>query len=291
MTEENKEQQEGGNIKVLRTYTSDMAEVIRNNEISAIKIAVAEKEKREQEELYRTPETTNKSKIILIGGGILLIIIGIVTSYFLINRNKEVNVVVTQDSIKKEAPIYYESSSFLDITNTNNPSDVSNLIVKEKVEKNNSIKALFFTKKMGETSNQINANEFLSAIDTAAPEELTRSLSSDYLVGKYSNTENKNSVFIILETTDYNQSYASMLKWEKTLENDILKITEKKDTIVSSEKSWKDIVVNNKDARVLYSQDGSEVLCYLFVNKKDFIITENIETMREVLERILVKNN
>ena len=47
--DENKPQQNDTDIKVLRTYTSDMADVVRTNEMSVIKIALAEKEKREKE--------------------------------------------------------------------------------------------------------------------------------------------------------------------------------------------------------------------------------------------------
>ena len=41
------------NLNVLRTYTSDMADMVRTNEASVIKIALAEKNKREQEELIK----------------------------------------------------------------------------------------------------------------------------------------------------------------------------------------------------------------------------------------------
>jgi hypothetical protein len=52
--------------KVLRTYTSDMAEAIRTNEMSVIKIALAEKEKREREESLQKAEGTNTTKILFL---------------------------------------------------------------------------------------------------------------------------------------------------------------------------------------------------------------------------------
>ena len=35
------------------------------------------------------------------------------------------------------------------------------------------------------------------------------------------------------------------------------------------EKEWKDIIVNNKDARVLYGESGEGILYYTFVNKNN----------------------
>ncbi len=73
--------------KALRTYTSDMADAIRQNEVSVIKIALAEKEKREQENIYKQAEGTKTSKIFFVIGGIILISVGLVGSYYLFQKN------------------------------------------------------------------------------------------------------------------------------------------------------------------------------------------------------------
>jgi len=295
--DENLEKTNDKNPKVLRTYTSDMADVIRENEISVIKIALAEKEKREQEDMYQKAEGSNTSKVFLVIGGIILIVAAIIGSYLLLEKKKEKEIPqTTVDNI--DTFISYDSKSYIDTTNIDKIDDLSVLIKQEQPINLNSIKALFFTKKINNIPEIITSNDFLSLVETKAPGALTRSLSGKFLLGKYSdestiNKDNKSAIFLILETTDYSQAYASMLEWEKTMLKDLfllfdINISSSDDLVF--EKTWKDIIINNKDARVLYGEDSQALLYYVFINKNDFIITNNINALKEVTERILTKN-
>jgi len=103
---------------------------------------------------------------------------------------------------------------------------------------------------------------------------------------------------LIFQTTDYNQAYASMLAWEKTMENDLAKIFNMKlpvsadgTTQITSEKKWRDILINNKDVRVLYGDTGEGLIYYVFTNKNDFVITNNIEALKEIMNRLAISNN
>jgi len=62
MEEKEKKPNYNRDSKVLRTYTSDMADAIRTDEVSVIKIALAEKEKRDREAMYQKAEGTKTSK-------------------------------------------------------------------------------------------------------------------------------------------------------------------------------------------------------------------------------------
>ena len=295
--DENKTQSDAKDIKVLRTYTSDMVDAIRTNEISVIKIALAEKEKRDQEALYKKAEGTNITKILLVIGGIILIAAAIVGSYFLIQKTKEKGTPKTTIN-NIETFISYDSKSYIDVTNVTNASDLLNIIKKEKPLDLGLVEALFLTRTTNNVPEIITSKNFLSLIETTAPGALTRSLSDKYLLGKYSNSNIANSndnsaMFLILQTIDYNQAYASMLDWEKTMSKDLsvlfnISIPEANNSLL--EKPWKDIVVNNKDARVLYGENGEGMLYYVFVNKNDFVITNNIETLKEIIGRMIIKN-
>ena len=59
--------------KVLRTFSSDMAEAVRENEMSVIKIALAEKERREQEDLYKKAKGTKLSRFLFVFLGLIII--------------------------------------------------------------------------------------------------------------------------------------------------------------------------------------------------------------------------
>ena len=293
--DENNTQTKDKDIKVLRTYTSDMADAIRNNEMSVIKIALAEKEKREQENIYRKAEGTNFSKILLVLGGIIFIGAAIFGSYLLF-KNKKVET-IPQTSTTIDTFISYDANSKIDTTNITSSSELISLIQKEQTTPN-LIKALFLTKNINGIPELLTTKNFLSLVQTTAPDALIRSLSDKYLLGKYSitgisNSDNKSSVFLVFETTNYSQAYASMLDWEKTMLKDLfvlfdINITESNSSLFN--KQWKDIIINNKDARVLYGENGEDLLYYVFVDKNHFIITNNIDTLKEVTSRLITKN-
>lgn len=292
---EDKLQNNNQGLKVLRTYSSDMADAVKTNEMSVIKIALAEKEKKEKENLYKETSSPNNSKIFFAIGGIVLIIIAIIGSYFLFQKKKQ-NETPAPIVNNLETFIVYDSSSDIDVTNINNIVDLKSKIEQEEIS---GIKALFLKKKSGLFSETITSNDFLSLLNTSAPGALTRSLSDKYLLGEYQDPnsptqENSPAIFLIFETTDYNQAYASMLDWEKTMLRDLsilFNLDNFSSTNSLSGKPWRDVVVNNKDVRVLYKEDGQGLLYYSFVNKNNFVITNNLEALKEVIKRLLIKNS
>lgn len=295
--EENKSQLNDKNLKVLRTYTSDMADAVKTNEVSVIKIALAEKEKREREEIYKEAEGTNTSKIFLVIGGIILIAGAIIGSYFLIQKKKANE---TPKIIKENIDTFisYDSYSKIDTTNITNVNDLVKIINQESQTNTGSIKSIFFTKKTNEISEDLTSKNFLSLINSTAPGALIRSLSDKYLLGKYSspkiiNENSKPSTFLIFQTSDYALSYASMLNWEQTMLKDlfiIFNINIQNTNNSVFEQPWKDILINNKDTRVLYGEDGKGILYYVFVGKNNLIITDNTETIKEITSRIMAQN-
>lgn len=276
--------------KVLRTYTSDMADAIRQNEVSVIKIALAEKEKREQEDIYKKAEGSNISKILLVIGGIILIVTGIIGSYFLFQKKETSAPVVVKNF---ETFINYDSYSSLDVTQIFSLSELLNLIKENNPSDSGLVSALFLTKKVNENSELLTSSDFLSLIKSTAPGTLVRSLSDKYLLGKYSTNNKTPVVFLIFETNNYNQTYASMLEWEKTMLKDLFIIFDLNNIQSESltfEKPWKDIIINNRDARVLYGENGEGILYYVFINKNNFVITSNKEALKEIISRLILKN-
>jgi len=298
MSEENKKQYNSGkDVKTLRTYTSDMADAIRTNETSVIKIALAEKEKREQEMMYQQAEGTKTSKVVLIVGGVILIIAALVGSYFLFQKKKDretpAPVVSTIDTF-----ITYDAYSYLDVTNATNVNELLGIMRTNESEYSGLIKALFLTKKIGETNELTTAKNFFSIIKSSAPSSLIRSLADNYLLGKYSNQDSaspndQQAMFLIFQVSDYNQVYASMLEWERTMLKDLFplfNINIPGGDKTFFEKPWQDIIINNRDARVINGENGEGILYYVFVNKNHFVISNNLETIREVISRLIIKN-
>jgi hypothetical protein len=294
--DENKKQFNDKDIKVLRTYTSDMADAIKTNETSVIKIALAEKEKKEREEVFEKAEGTTLSKILLIVGGIILISGAIIGSYILIQKKKVSETIIP--IVKNiETLISYDSQVHIDATNAINITDLSGLI-KNNINPNPGlINSLFLEKNISGSKELLTSKDFLKLIDATAPGALIRSLSDQYLLGEYyKSPKTTPSTFLIFQTTNYNQTYASMLTWEKTMLKDLFVILNI--NIISPEngpstlfeKNWDDIIINNIDARVLHGENNEAILYYAFVNKNNLVITQNILSMKEIMARLITQN-
>lgn len=290
-------------LKTIHTYTSDMADAVRENEASVIKIALAEKEKREREEIYKEASGTNTSKFLLVIGGIILISLSIVGLFFLFKKDIIPNPSV-QSIGNNSTLISFDEEARIDTESANTEIDLAKLINLEvdKSGKPGTIKSIFLTKDTNGTQELLGIKDLMSLMNTGAPSALIRTLSDEYMIGTFTDVINPNNtdpsvrpkthLFLIFKIKDYNQAYAAMLDWEKVMLHDmftLFNIDVSGNRSDLFEKPWKDIVVDNKDARILYDQDGNDILYYIFVNKDTFIITNSKETIKEIDLRLLAK--
>ncbi|MDD3662923.1 MAG: hypothetical protein PHT84_03590 [Candidatus Pacebacteria bacterium] len=297
MEEENKQPNNNSKInpKNIHTYMSDMADVVRENEMSVIKVAMAEQRSRERGDYYERNKETPKKKFLFVLGGLFIILIGVFASYFLIQKAKEKNAPV--EIVKTIIPlISYDNSVELDATLITNKIDLSNLINPEikSGETPNTIKAFFLNQKTEESKTQMGLSSLLKTMNiTTAPGSLTRSFSEEYMIGTYATTNpsDKSHLFLMIKINDYEPAFAGMLEWEKTILGDLfsffqINIKEKDNYLF--EKTFKDIMIKNKDVRVLYDDNNQGVLYYFFPSKEHLVITDNQEAIEEIITRILV---
>lgn len=284
-------------IKTIHTYTSDMADAIRINEASVIKIALAEKEKREQEALYAQAQGTPVSKLLLTVGGILLIAFAVGGWYFISQKNSPQN--TTPQPIKEmSALISYDSSVIIDVSDDKNQND---LLASLKTDidtpgKPSSIKSLFLTENINKLPQPLSLQNLLFLLDAQLPDPLVRTLDGTYMLGTYTDTPDvvdaRAHTFLILKVKEYNQAYASLLSWEKTMLQDLstlFQIDIRGDQSYLLEKPWGDILINNKDARILYDRRGTAILYYIFPSKDTIIITDSQDAIKEISLRLLAK--
>lgn len=289
MEKENKQPNNGNNIKTVRTYLSDMAETVRANEISVIKVALAEQNKNERENIYRQIEGTNTKKFWWFVGGIIFIVGAIVGSYFIFNQ-KEKNEIPVQ--IEKDTTIisYDEMSS---IEGTDDLTEKINKVKKEigDTNKTGSIKFISLTRDVNGVNEKIILKDFFTLLGFRAPSSFIRSLSDKYMIGTY--TTDRPHLFIIFQIKDYEYAYAGMLDWEKTLASDVVSLFEldtKETKLQLEEKKWKDLIINNKDSRILKNENNKIILYYLFNNKNNLIITDSEDTLKEIITKLIIKN-
>jgi hypothetical protein len=295
MEENNPQPNTQQGLKTLRTYSSDMADAIRENEATVIKIALAEQKRHEREDIYRKAEGSPVSKFLLVLGSIVLVLIAGGAVYFFMQKKDVANVPVVAPK-KIETFIAYDDEVFIDTTKVETKTDIAEILKTESEKKGTpgSIKALFLTTSQNGTPAILPLSKLLSLMDVSAPGSLTRSLDEYYMVGTYTSLadEEKPHLFFIFQTTDFNQSFAGMLAWEKTILDDLyleygVDVSGERSALF--EKEFKDIIINNKDARILYDNAGKDILYYIFLDKNTFVITDSQEAIKEINTRIIIK--
>lgn len=289
---------DGNEAKTIHTYLTDMAETVRNNEISVINIAVAEQKKHEREDIYRKVEGKNSTKLFLLVGGAILLLGTFVTIYFVIQKNKETNAPITNvTSSKIETIISYDDQSFVDVTQTTNSNDFVKLLKPEllKVGNPDSIKSIFLTNSTSGTPEILKLEDFTSLLGITAPSSLIRSLTGQYMIGTYTpaikNANNKPNLFMLFQVKDYDIVYAGMLQWEKTMLNDLYGIfnINTVGNISLSEMPFKDGLINNKDIRILYDNNGNNILSYIFIDKNTLLITDSQDVIEKITNQLTIK--
>ncbi len=296
MDENQKQNSPNTNIKTIHTYASDMTEAIRDNEASVIKIALAEKDKRERDEIYKNAKGTPLSRTVLTIGGIVLIFVAIGISYFLFKKNNNISSAPTNIVTEVSTIVPYDEKVDVDVTNISSQFDFSDIIKKEvaNTTKAGTIKVILPEQNIAGVTQYVSLSDFLGIMKTSMPDSLERNLGDAYMIGSYTDTSDSRAhLFLVFAVKDYNQAYASMLSWEKTMLNDLFalfRVDVSGDRSALFEKSWADILVDNKDARILYDNLGNDILYYIFPDKNTLIITDNQETIKELTARLLVKN-
>ena len=283
------------NLKTVRTYLSDMADTVRENEISVIKVALAEQNKHEREDLYRQAEGTPAKKIFWIIGGLFLVGVSIFGTYYIIQKKAKENIPAA--IAKDETIISYDQNFSIDLKDGEVLSDkIKNQISENsKTDSSDGIKYISVVQDLNTIKEKLLVKEIFTRMGFMAPSSLVRSLSDNYMIGTYTknNINVASNLFMIFQTKDYEYTYAGMLEWEGSLANDmfyLFNLNTKDNKLKLGERKWKDIIINNRDARVLYNEDDKPILYYLFANKDSLVISSNENTIKEIMTRLIIKN-
>ncbi len=128
----------------------------------------------------------------------------------------------------------------------------------------------------------LTTKELLETLETTAPGYLVRAFAPLFMYGALG--ENN---FLIIKLDSFENAFAGMLAWEKTLSREIGPLFSTASLIqnMGPEESFSDLTDKNKDIRVL-SVGGNRVLLYTFFESDVLIITESLEATRILVDRL-----
>lgn len=298
--------EEKKNLKqsIVRTYKSDAEEAIKMEKMSSVSIAIAEEKKKRQYEPIEPSADSPKSKKVLIFIISLLFVFGGIGAFNFNYIKEKINAApAPKKELEIKSLVTADSSAEINLSELgkkdlgNSLSDTINTADLNP----NSIKNIYIAKNVVENENKtkqiVVPREFLPILSSKIPDILLRSLSSEYMLGVHS--QDGNHPFVILKTDSYENGFAGMLSWEKSMAGDLSILfprdiplsaqegTTTTDQILPYKKDFEDVLVKNKDTRALRDENGNIFLIYSLPDKETILITSNTDTIAELFDRII----
>ncbi|PIQ69157.1 MAG: hypothetical protein COV91_00300, partial [Candidatus Taylorbacteria bacterium CG11_big_fil_rev_8_21_14_0_20_46_11] len=296
-------------LKAIHTFESDVAEVLKKENITKEKIAIAESKRREREPIQEPPRsfiaktlhltilpakvgsrTIPWGLIGIMGGVIIAIFIGVLL-YFGV-KAKGTGMV---DTLEPEPTT---SVAKLSKSITLSPNDARPAIIetirKKAQETAISVSGILALPiRIG--SAPATASDLFDALETRAPASLIRAIGPSITFGIHGFRGSQ--PFFIIPVTSYDYAFSGMLSWEKDMLDDIgpifgvssrdmsLATGTTTDEVLSFDLQLKDVILRNKDVRALFDKEGKILFLYAFTDKQTLIITTNEDTFRALQGR------
>ncbi|MBI5139899.1 MAG: hypothetical protein HZA94_00385 [Candidatus Vogelbacteria bacterium] len=290
----NVEEIKSGNTiaRPVRTLRADMENLIRTNNISLVSMAIKEEERRRQNlESKKIGSKTNLTIIII--STLLILATVIIGIYLYLDKTGMIPSIPDIISPGRNQPkgiIPTETTKEIDITGKLSDEVVSRVIRDEVRYPENLLigrtENLLLTKKVDGVTRYLTLPEFFTAINAIPPDQLARSLSSEFMFGVLSSEDNAG--FLIVTTDSYNSAFGGLLEWEKRgMAKDLYQVlTTIKPEQEMLSKPFEDLTVKNIGTRILKDKAGTIRLVYAFLDAtKTIVIAGSKETFLDALSR------
>lgn len=273
---------------VVETYAGDMADVMGGNTEGLVKKIIHGEENKEAEKKKLSPES-KRNKIFLIISVLLLVLALSVSAFFFFKRITG-TVAVQQPSTPL---IFTDQATSLEVAGMKKDEiaqAVSNEVAKTTIQ-SGEVEGIYLT----ENKQNIGMRRFLTLIGAhLVPDNNTLFVSDNFLLGVVKNGANADTTsgtgfFILLKVRSATDIFESLRVWEPNILNDLhgffgINLASETEPLFTT--SFQDGVIENKNARILYDQNGNLVLTYIFADDNSVIITDSLNTAHEVMLRL-----
>jgi len=279
---------EASSLKQIRTFQGDVASALHTQKESIFSIQQTEQLKRRNEgyvaEAPSEDDKKRKEFVLLILGSIVLIALGSLGAWFGYSQY----VVKTAPPVL-ETPLsrFISVQEELEINFASTTRDSFVSIIKEKGAgtPTNSIKHFVLKQGSWKGASLTTTAEFLKKLESSAPASLVRAFDPLFMIGTLGESR-----FVVVNLVSFENAYPGMLAWEKEMTQDIGDIFATGPTLktIGVESVFRDVISKNKDVRVLYSVGSTSepVLLYSFFENRMLIITDSLETLKTIVDRL-----
>lgn len=269
----------------IRTYSTDLAQAVRKDEMSVIKAAMQSERQRQEEEMAKSASSPKNRLYIIVGIALIAVtLLGIMAVQYYKNK-------MSPDIIPSQAQIpsliTAENTTSLEVGGMSQDKivDLVRTAANNLFAPNNEIVNIYLTDASTGKKHIIETQTFLTNIKSQAPFALTETLSKNFMFGVYTKAE-MHYPFLILQTTDFSNAFPAMASWERDMFSDFylpFNLPNNEDYFTTK---FTDQLVENRDTRVVKNDAGEILLLYGFADEKSLIITTSIDSYTEILHRV-----
>lgn len=278
----NTQQKEG-----IHTYTTDIAEEVKNKNMSVIKIALAEQQKKEEHKVMEKKAANQKFLYIIFA---LIFVLGaaLIIMYAVTQKEKPVDMSQT-NSGRVESLIFTEDQTSIDATNFSRVELIEAIKQKLDFVKPNGITNIVIVKNENESLRLVTGGEFVSLIGRNAPGQLSLSVQDTFMIGSVGEIDKK--LFIITTFDDFESEVSIMREWEPFMLEDMSGLFAVKNStgIDIFSKPFQSEIVLNKESRILRDDDQNFVLGYMFLDRNTMVVASDLSVLQEVFDRYVVQ--
>lgn len=267
-------------VKGIRTFEDDIANYTKEKNFSILDIAAEEAKVRGLS--FENPEEEKRFNFRKIIPITLVVILFVAGGYFGIAKPllKRSNVANNFSQIT-EGPILTDQK--IEIIASQDKREVFSRDLNSALsteENNGNLTEISVVKVTNEQKTSLTKDEFFSIIRAQMPEGLQDYLEKDFMLLSF----NKRDSYpvLIFKSKSYAYVFSEMLKWEKSLTNDLKALFS--NTELLGNDSFSDKYIQNHDARIA-EKDGKIDLVYSFIDRKYLVITNNQEALAETFRR------
>ena len=271
---------------IVETFAGDMANVIESGTGTSVKDIIHGAEKEEAEKENLSPES--KENKIFITLGILFLFLALVafSLLFIFGNNNTVPVV------KQFTPLVFSNkSTFLEISGFKKEEITQTILNEINTTPKGDLEGIYLT----ENKQTIGLRRFITLIESSfAPGDNPLLVSDNFLVGDVKSqgdttTSSGTGFFILLKMRSSTDIFNSLRAWEPNLLSDLheflgINISSSNNYLFT--KDFVDGFIENKNARILFDQNGNVVVAYIFADDNSVIVTDSTNAAHEIILRL-----
>ena len=272
-------------VRPIRTYPDDIAQIVGKQKESAISISVKQTEKKQKEEKLEEenkPGVVRKTskpvpKSVLTFMSIFFVVGGLIVLGYFWWQSRPMD----DERIIIDTLLIADEETEQSIENMSK-ADFENFVGAQKniSREDGVVTHLKFSDKTLGIKGTASAEAVLKLLDSRAPSALVRSMSGDNMFGLIQ-VQGESIPFWIIEIDSFQNAFDGILDWEDFIQEDLVPIFSDREQ--TTDPIFIDVVSRNKDIRVLRNTAGEELLVHTFLDKNTLLITEKELAFKELL--------